>query len=78
MIFDGELRRGDNYHPECFAADTRGREASLAESIVNCPSVVRTYGACEWDELNDDGKQWVIAIVRETLRRAATLGGDGG
>lgn len=47
--------------------------AAVAESIANSDPVIGTFAAPEWDCLNDDGKQWVIAIVRETLRRADTL-----
>lgn len=56
-----------------------GNLAVLAESIVDSDAVLRTFSACEWDCLSDDGKQWVIAIVRETLRRAdALISADGG
>lgn len=44
----------------------------LAASIVDCHSVMRSaYAATEWDCLDDDGKQWVTAIVREAISRAA-------
>ncbi len=42
-----------------------------AEDIVNSDPVIRIFAACEWDELHDDGKIWIAAIVRETLARAA-------
>jgi hypothetical protein len=49
--------------PEAFAAQ--------AEEIVNSDPVIRTYASSEWEELHDDGKLWICAIVRETLARAA-------
>lgn len=53
--------------------------AAVAENIVNSDPVLRTFAAPEWDCLHDDGKQWIIAIVRETLRRAdALISADGG
>lgn len=53
--------------------------AAVAENIVNSDPVIRTFAAVEWDCLDEDGKQWIIAIVRETLRRADTLiSADGG
>lgn len=42
-----------------------------AEEITNSDPVLRIFAACEWECLNDDGKLWVAAIVRETLARAA-------
>ncbi len=36
-----------------------------ARAIVESPSVLATYAAPEWDELTEDGRQWIIAIVRE-------------
>ncbi len=40
------------------------------KSICNSPNVFKdAYAASEWDELNEDGKAWVAAIVRETERR---------
>lgn len=47
--------------------------ASVAESIVNSGAVMSIYAACEWDCLDSDGKEWIIAIIRETLRRADAL-----
>lgn len=53
--------------------------AAVAESIVNSEDVISTFIACEWDCLCSDGKEWIIAIVRETLRRAdALIPVDGG
>ncbi|KQM76725.1 hypothetical protein ASE70_08105 [Sphingomonas sp. Leaf22] len=43
----------------------------MAEAICDAPSVLRTFAAPEWSELNEDGKQWVAAIVREALAVAA-------
>lgn len=44
-----------------------------AEAIVNSEPVITIYAACEWDDLHEDGKQWVAGIVRETLARAGRL-----
>ncbi|MDE2595983.1 MAG: hypothetical protein KGL44_03800 [Sphingomonadales bacterium] len=41
----------------------------LAQSICESDPVLRTFAACEWECLNDDGKEWVTAIVREAVRR---------
>lgn len=54
--------KGATPAPEWFA---------LAEKIVNSEPVIGTYAACEWDELHDDGKAWIAAIVHEALRVAA-------
>ena len=43
----------------------------LAEEIVNSAPVLAVYAACEWDELDDDGKDWIAAIVAEAQRRVA-------
>lgn len=42
-----------------------------AEAIANSAPVAGVYAAPEWDEMNDDGKCWLAAAVRETLARAA-------
>lgn len=47
--------------------------AMVAHSIVDSDPVLSTFAASEWNELCDDGKQWIIAIVRETLRRVDLL-----
>lgn len=44
-----------------------------AEAITNSDPVIRIFAACEWDELHDDGKVWIAAIVRETLAQAAEV-----
>lgn len=46
----------------------------IAERIANSDPVMSTYAAPEWDCLHADGQQWIIAIVRETLRRAVEGG----
>lgn len=52
---------------------------AVAQSIVDSDPVTSIYTACEWDCLDCNGRDWVIAIIRETLRRADTLiSGDGG
>lgn len=50
----------------------------LAESIVDSHPVLSTFAACEWDCLNDDGKLWIAAIIRETLARAEHVRGRHG
>lgn len=43
----------------------------LAQEIVDSEPVIGVYAACEWDELHDDGKLWISAIVAEARRRLA-------
>ena len=43
----------------------------LAERITNSEPLMRVYHAVEWDELDEDGQEWIGAIVRETLACAA-------
>jgi hypothetical protein len=38
-----------------------------AEAIVNSEPVISTFAACEWDDLQDDGKVWVAEIVRQAI-----------
>lgn len=40
-----------------------------AAAIVDSGPVISTYAACEWDCLSDDGKQWIMAIVKEAAGR---------
>lgn len=40
-----------------------------AREIANSDPVIRTYAAPEWEELSEDGQEWVLAIIRETVRR---------
>lgn len=42
---------------------------SAAREIVDSDSVLSIFAACEWEELGDDGHDWVAAIIRETLAR---------
>lgn len=51
--------------PEKFLAE--------AAAIVNSFPVLAVYASCEWDELYDDGKLWLAAIVQEARARAAAL-----
>lgn len=45
---------------------------AIAEDIADSDAVLRSaYAAVEWDCLDDNGKEWIAAIVRETLARAA-------
>lgn len=43
--------------------------AEDAREIANSDPVIRTYAAPEWEELSEDGQQWVLALIRETVRR---------
>ncbi len=45
----------------------------IAQTIVNCDPVLRSFGAVEWDELNDDAKNWLAVIVREAAKGSAEL-----
>jgi hypothetical protein len=45
-----------------------------ARHIVDSPQVIGQFAACEWDELGDDGKVWIAAIVREA--QAAPMAGS--
>lgn len=47
---------------------------ALAASINNCDAVMKVYAAPEWDELSDDGKAWVVALVQEMRRRVQHTG----
>lgn len=38
-----------------------------AARILASQQVTAAFAACEWDEIHDDGKVWIAAIVRETL-----------
>ncbi len=40
-----------------------------AAAIVDSAPVIRTFAASEWDELHDDGKLWIAAIVQEAVAR---------
>ncbi|GAM04837.1 hypothetical protein [Novosphingobium sp. MBES04] len=40
----------------------------LAEKIVDSAPVLGVFGACAWDELGEDGKLWISAIVTEALQ----------
>lgn len=41
-----------------------------AQAIVDSDPVLRTFGAVEWDCLNDDGREWLAIIVREAVALA--------
>lgn len=43
----------------------------LAEEINDSPALMSVYAAPQWDELSNDGKAWVAALVAEATRRAA-------
>lgn len=43
-------------------------DLAVARRVVNSPAVIGQFAACEWDELGEDGKAWVAAIVREAVR----------
>ncbi|ARR54583.1 hypothetical protein HY78_14655 [Rhizorhabdus wittichii DC-6] len=42
---------------------TRQELYQFAQSIVDSEPVISVFAASEWDELNDDGKNWIMAIV---------------
>jgi hypothetical protein len=44
---------------------------ALAQSINDSEAVMAVFAAPEWDELSDDGRPWVCALVRETMARLA-------
>ena len=44
----------------------------FARQVAQSDPVLTTFAAPEFDELNDDGKAWIVAIVHETLARAAS------
>lgn len=39
-----------------------------AEAICNSPAVLSIFAACEWEELSEDGQEWVKAIIAAALR----------
>lgn len=39
-----------------------------AQEVADSPAVLGVYAAPAWDELHDDGKAWVKAIVEEARR----------
>src|SRR3546814_11891903 len=39
-------------------------------SIVDSEAVLNSYAAPEWRELDENGQDWVAAIIRETLASA--------
>lgn len=45
--------------------------ALQASEINDSDALMAVYAAPEWDELSEDGQQWVCALVRETLARAS-------
>jgi len=45
-------------------------EMDAARQIVDSPPVISTYAASEWDEMHEDGRVWLAAIVREAARKA--------
>lgn len=42
-----------------------------AQAIVDSDPVLRTFGAVEWDCLNDDGREWLAIIIREAMALSA-------
>lgn len=42
---------------------TDAKTFATAEAIVNSRPVLSVYAACQWEELSDDGKQWIATIV---------------
>lgn len=39
----------------------------IAKAVNDSTPLMQIYAAPAWDELSDDGKAWVMALVRETL-----------
>ncbi|GEM72046.1 hypothetical protein SAQ01S_18120 [Sphingomonas aquatilis NBRC 16722] len=44
-------------------------QMAMAAAIVDSHAVVSAYASAEWEELNDDGRVWLAAIVREAMRQ---------
>lgn len=45
---------------------------AIAEDIADSDAVLRSaYAAVEWDSLDENGKEWIAAIVREAFARSA-------
>lgn len=42
-------------------------EYRTAERIVDSHPVISAYGSCAWEELHDDGRVWLAAVVREAF-----------
>ena len=53
------------YAPETVEVAPDSNEYLDAQRIVESPSVIGVYAAPEWDELGDDGKAWIVALIRE-------------
>jgi len=51
---------------------TEAEIRNLAQSINDSDAMMAIFAAPEWDELGDDGKEWVCGLVRETLRHAVS------
>lgn len=51
-------------------------EMARAQAIVDNQPVIGVYGACEWDELHDDGKVWIATIIREASRPEPQMSAD--
>lgn len=43
--------------------------AAMAKEIIDNAPVIYIFAASEWDEMNEDGKLWLTAIVREAYKR---------
>lgn len=62
---DLDIRSMHTPRPEAPLADF----APLAQEITDSWAVSTVYAAPDWDELSDEGQQWVAALVRETMKR---------
>lgn len=53
-------------------------QADLAEAavVVDSDPVIRTFAALEWSELDENGRVWIAAIVREAGTRGRPLRSD--
>lgn len=50
-------------------------ELEMAKAIVNSNPALLVFAACEWDELNRDGQDWIAVIIREAQRGAQLVPG---
>jgi hypothetical protein len=50
-------------------------EMRAAACIVDSDPVIAAYAACEWNELDDNGRVWIAAIVREAAGQPRPIPG---
>lgn len=56
---------------DAIRATPLGDMIGVAEAITDSEPVISVFAACEFNELNEDGRLWVAAIVRESMAWAA-------